>query len=240
MTNWYEFKASRGSREAHVAVLCNVAKVKKELLSEKRVQIKTLFHAGWSYPCIAKDLRFSPSTVKHTLDRHDVTNSHQNRKGSSANKKLSDRQQKHLKILSLKDWWKTSRELHDELNTATKGAPLSLRTVRGKLGEEGLGRIAPKTPEGKKLWNTWNFAKEHKKWSKEDEYKVWTAESTFERLGNRQRVYVRWQEGERYKSNLEKNLLYIQRKAFGMSFRRHGITLAWGLVHHKKKSSKDL
>ena len=36
------------------------------------------------------------------------------------------------------------------------------------------------------------FAKEHKKWTKEDWYKVlWTDESKFEQFGNKRRVYGR-------------------------------------------------
>ena len=94
-----------------------MAKV-KEQTSEQRVRIKALFDVGWSYHRLATDLRCSPSTVKYTLDRHDATNSHQNRKGRGRKKKLSDRQVKHLKILSLKDRRKTSRELRDEINTS--------------------------------------------------------------------------------------------------------------------------
>ena len=46
---------------------------------------------------------------------------------------------KHLKILSLKDQRKTSRELRDEINTTmTNGAKVSSRTVRRKLGEKDL------------------------------------------------------------------------------------------------------
>ena len=108
-----------------------MAKVKKELMSEQRVRIKALFDAGWSYCHIAKDLRCSPSTVKYTLDE---TNSHQNRKGRGRKKSV-----KHLKILSLKDRRKTSRELRDEINTTmTNGAKVSSRTVRRKLGEKDL------------------------------------------------------------------------------------------------------
>ena len=86
---------------------------------------------------------------------------------------------KHLKTLSLRDRRKTSRELRDKINTTmTNGATVSSRTVRRKLGEEGLvGRIAAKKP----LLREQNrvkrliFAKEHKRWTKEDWYKVlWT------------------------------------------------------------------
>ena len=157
-----------------------MARVKKELTRELRARIKALFDAGWSYCRIDKDLKCSPITVKYTLDRHDATNSHQNRKGRGRRKKqLSDRRVKHLKILSLRDRRKTSRELRDEINTTmTNGATVSSRTVRRKLGEEGLvGRIAAKKP----LLREQNrvkrliFAKEHKRWTKEDWYKVlWT------------------------------------------------------------------
>ncbi len=84
-----------------------------EVKKEQRVQIKAFFNAGWSYRRIAKDMRCSPSPVKYTLDCNDATNSHQNQKGRGRKNKLSDGQVKHLKILSLKDRRKTSRELHD-------------------------------------------------------------------------------------------------------------------------------
>ena len=163
-------------------------------MSEQRVRIKALFDAGWSYCRIAKDLRCSPSTVKYTLDRHDATNSHQNC--------LSDRQVKDLKILSLKDRRKTSRELRDEINTTmTNGAKVSSRTVRRKRGEEELvGRIAAKKPllKEKNRVKRLKFAKE--KWTKEDWHTfLWTDESKFEQFGNKRRAHVRRREGERYK-----------------------------------------
>ena len=74
--------------KTYVAVLLNMARVKKELTRELRARIKALFYAGWSYCHIGKDLKCSPSTVKYTLDRHDddATNSHQNRKGRGRRK----------------------------------------------------------------------------------------------------------------------------------------------------------
>ena len=150
-----------------------MAKV-KELTSEQQVRIKALFDVSWSYRRIAKDFRCSLSTVKYTLDCHDATNSHQNRKRRGRKKKLSDRQVKHLKIL------------------------------HRKLGEEGLfGRIAARKPllKERNRVKRQKFAKEHKKWTKEDWYKVlWTDESKFEQFGNRRRVYVRRREGARYKT----------------------------------------
>ena len=103
---------------------------------------------------------------------------------------------KHLKILSLNGQRKTSRELCDEINTTmTNGATVSSRTVRRKLGEEGLvGRIAAKKPllKEKNRVKRLKFAKEHNKWTKEDWYKVlWTDESKFEQFGNKRRVYGR-------------------------------------------------
>lgn len=175
-----------------------MAKLKKELTIER---IKALFDAGWSYRCIVKDGRCSPSTVKYTLDRHDVTSSHQNWKGRGRKKKLSDTQVKHLKILSLKDQRKTSRELRDEINnTVTNGATVSSRTMR----EVGLvGRIAAQKPlvKEKNRVKLLKLAKGHKKWTKEDWYKVlWTNESKFEQFGNKWRMYVRRRDGERYKN----------------------------------------
>lgn len=182
-----------------------MAKMKKELTSEQRVRIKALFDAGWSYCRIAKDLRCSPCTVKYTLVCHGAANSYQNGKGGGRKKKLSDRQVKHLKILSLGDRRKTSQELRDEINTTmTNGATVSSRTVRRKLGEEGLvGRIVAKKPllKEKNRVKRLKFAKEHKKRIKEDWNKVlWTVESKFEQFGNKRRVYVRQREGESYKN----------------------------------------
>ena len=86
----------------------------------------------------------------------------------------------------------------------TNGARVSSRTVHRKLGEEGLvGRITARKPllKERNRVKHQRFAKEHKKWTKEDWYKVlWTGESKFEQFGNRRRVYVRRREGERYKN----------------------------------------
>uniref|UniRef100_A0A3B4V995 Transposase Tc1-like domain-containing protein n=1 Tax=Seriola dumerili TaxID=41447 RepID=A0A3B4V995_SERDU len=154
---------------------------------------------------IAKDLRCSPSAVKYTSDRHNATNSHQNRKGRGRKNKLSDSEVRHLKLLCLKDRRKTSQELRDEINTqTTNGATVSSRTVCRKLGEERLvGRIAAKKPllKEKNRVKRLKFEKEHKKWTKEDWYKVLrTDESKFEQFGNKRRVYVRRRDGERYKN----------------------------------------
>ena len=133
----------------------------------------------------AKDLRCSPSTVKYTSDRNDATNYTRIERGEVEKKSV-----KHLKMISLKDRRKTSRELCDEINTTmTNGATVSSRTVRRKLGEEGLvGRIAAKKPllKEKNRVKRLKFAKEHKKWTKEDWYQVlWTDESKFERFANK-------------------------------------------------------
>lgn len=73
----------------------------------------------------------------------------------------------------------------------TNGALVSSRTVRRRLGgKELVGRIAAKTPLLRE--KCLKFAKEHKKWTKEDWCKVlWTDESKFEQFSNKQRVYVR-------------------------------------------------
>lgn len=84
-----------------------MAKVKKELTSEQRVRIKALFNAGWSYQL---------TLVNPNPDVRCILTA----------KKLSERQLKHLKILSLKDQRKTSQELCDEINiTMTNVATVS-------------------------------------------------------------------------------------------------------------------
>ena len=123
------------------------------------------FDSGWSNRRIAKDLR------AQTSDRNDTTNLHRNRKGRGRKKKLSDRQLKHLEILSLKDRRQTSRELRDGINTTmTNGATVSSRTVRRKLEKGLVGRIAAYKPllKEKNRVKRLKFAKEHKKWTKED------------------------------------------------------------------------
>ncbi len=60
-------------------------------------------------------------------------------------------------------------------------------------GGQLVGRIAAKKPllKDKNRVKCLKFAKEHKKWTKEDWHKVlWSEESKSEQFGNKQRVYV--------------------------------------------------
>ena len=111
----------------------------------------------------------------------------------------------HLKLLSLRDLRRSSRELRDDINSMlTNDIAVSSSTVRRRLIEKGLvGRVAAKKPllrENNRVKRL-NFAKKHKHWTKEDWYQVlWTDESKFEQFGTKRRVYVRRRKGERYKN----------------------------------------
>ena len=71
--------------EPQIILVLTMAK-KRELTREDRARVKALYDAGWSYRRIGRDLQCSPNTVKYTLDRQNVTNSHQNRKGRGRKK----------------------------------------------------------------------------------------------------------------------------------------------------------
>jgi transposase len=174
----------------------------RELTVEQRSRIKALYDAGWSYRKIAGDLKCSLSTINYTLKKIKTTKSCENRPRTGRKRKLSKRDVHALKLLSLRDRKKSSKQLCDEINQGLpQGTTIAASTTRRYLREQGLlGRVAVKKPllRPQNRIKRLRFAKQHKDWVKDDWNKVlWTDESKFQLFGTNRRVYVRRRKGER-------------------------------------------
>ena len=174
--------------------------IRRELTIGQRARIKAFQDAGWSYRKTARDLKCSLSTINYTINKIKTTKSCANLPRSGRKRKLSQRDS--LKLLSLRDCKKSSRQLCDEINQALpEGATISPSTTRRYLRKKGLfGRAAVKKPfirqQNRKRCLT--FAKEHKDRTRDEWNKVlWIDESKFELFGTNQRVYVQRRTGER-------------------------------------------
>lgn len=160
----------------------------RELTIEERARIKALHDAGWSYRKIASDLKCSLSTINYTLNKIKSTKSYANRPRTGRKRKLSKKDAHVLKLLSLRDRKKSSKQQSDEINKALpQGTTIASSTTRRYLREEGLfGRVAIKKPllRRQNRIKRLRFAKQHKDWTKDDWNKVlWTDESKFELFG---------------------------------------------------------
>ena len=177
---------------------------KKETTETERAQMKTLRDEGYSYRYIAHRMHLSPSTMYKCVQRHEQNGNFKNTPGRGRKKKLSISDEKYLKVSSLRNRRKSSKELTRDLEEAT-GKRVSPRLVRKTLTTAGLGGyVAVRKPMLRKrnkhkrlIW-----ARIHKTWTPVQWRKVmFTDEKKFELVGNSLRQYVRRRRGERYKSD---------------------------------------
>ena len=177
---------------------------KKETTEIERAQMKTLRDEGYSYRNIAHRMHLSPSTVYVCVQRHEKNGNFKSTPGRGRKKKLSTSDEKYLKVTSLRNRRKSSKELTRDLEEAT-GKKVSPSLVRKTLTAAGLGGyVAVRKPMLRKrnkhkrlVW-----ARTHKTWTPVQWRKVmFTDEKKFELFGNSLRQYVRHQRGERYKSD---------------------------------------
>ena len=112
---------------------------KKEATTEtERTQMKNLRDEGYSYRHIAHRMHLSPSTVYKCVQRHEQNGNLKNTPGRGRKKKHSTSDKKYLKVTSLRNRRKSSKELTRSLQEAT-GKKVSPRLVRKTLTAAGLG-----------------------------------------------------------------------------------------------------
>ena len=178
---------------------------KKETTETERALMKTLRDEGYSYMHIAHRMHLSPSTVYKCIERHEQNGNFKNTPGRGRKKKLSTSDEKYLKVTSIRNKRKSSKELTRDLEEAT-GKRVSPRLVRKTLTAAGLGRyVVVRKPMLRKrnkhkrlIW-----ARIHKTWTPVQWRKVmFTEEKKFDLDGYSLRQYVRRRRsGERYKSD---------------------------------------
>jgi transposase len=114
----------------------------KALSSETRQSILVLRNEGYSMREIAKKLKISYNTVYYFLHRTVQTGSNQNRKRSGRPRCTNEREDKYIRVSSLRNRCLTSPQLAASLNSTYK-TPVSTSTVKRQLRDAGLlGRVS--------------------------------------------------------------------------------------------------
>ena len=156
--------------------------------------MKILRDEGYSFRHIANRMNLSPSMVYKFARRHEQNGNFKNTPGRGRKKKLSTADEKYLKVTSLRNRRKSSKELPRDLEEAT-GQKVSPRLVRRTLTAAGLGGyVAVRKPMLRKrnkhkrlIW-----ARTHKTWTPVQWRKVmFTDEKRFELFGNSLRQHGR-------------------------------------------------
>lgn len=169
-----------------------------------RHQIIFLHQEGKSLQEIAKKTKASVTGIRNVIKKFNETGSVSDRKRSGRPTKLKKDDEKYLRVRSLRDRYRTSGELTEDLHSAT-GTSVDSSTVRRSLRRMGLrGCVAIKKPLLRKgnRQKRKQYAMDHKNWTENDWNQVlWTDESRFEIFGSKRRQYVRRRPGEAYKSS---------------------------------------
>ena len=158
----------------------------KETTETERAQTKILRDEGYSFRHIANRMNLSPSTVYKCVRRHEQNGNFKNTPGRGRKKKLSTSDEKYLKVTSLRNWRKSSKELTRDLEEAT-GKKVSPRLVQKTLTAAGLGgyvvvrnpMLRERNKHKRLIW-----AQTHKAWTPVQWRKVmFTDEKKFELFG---------------------------------------------------------
>lgn len=141
------------------------------------------------------------TTVKDTIDRFKQSGSHYSLKGRGRKCLLTKKDERYLRMISIRDRKKTLPQIRVEFNE-NRAAPVSQSTIRKYFNViKSKGRVAAKKTFLRKynFQKRLEFARKHVNWSKNQWSKVlFTDESKFVLLGNNRRSYVRRFPGERY------------------------------------------
>lgn len=139
----------------------------RELTIAERSQIVLLSTLGWSQVAIAKKMICSRCAVQFTLKRYKETGSYENKPKTGQRRCTSERDDRILKRMAIRNRRKSSKELNSELWTH-HGVSISSVTVRRRLKEVNLhGRVARRKPyltaEHKK--KRLNWARKYENWT---------------------------------------------------------------------------
>ena len=108
--------------------------------------MKTLRDEGYSYRHVAHTMHLSPSAVYKCVQRHERNGNFKNTTGRGRKKKLSTSDEKYLKVTSLRNRRKSSKQLTRDLEEAP-GKKVSPRLVRKTLTAASLGgHVAVRKP----------------------------------------------------------------------------------------------
>ena len=177
-----------------------------ELSLAQRESIVTLHGAGFSLRQIMSHLKLTValSTVSETVKRFRETGSNESRCRSGRPRATTAQEDLDIVLKSKRNRMVTAPDIKAEINSG-RVKPVSTSTVQRRLREKGLkGRIAAKKPLLRKqnIVKRLRWAREHRNWTVRKWNKVvFSDESKFELFGNKRRVFVRRQVGERMSQN---------------------------------------
>ena len=174
---------------------------KKNLSTEARTRVVVLVEEGYSMNEVAKKMKVSRCCVQQIVKKYKNTGTVVDRPRCGRPKVSTNRQDRELVQLSLRQRKTTVPELRCEW-AKMSGVSVSTQTVCRRLLEKGLrGCVAAKKPKltdnhkRKRL----EWTKERREWDKDDWGRVlWSDESTFQLWRNKGRVWVRRRQGERF------------------------------------------
>ena len=121
----------------------NMAPHGKELSEDLKRCIVALHEDGQGYKKFANTLKLSCSTVAKIIQRFKGTGSTQNRHRVGRPKKLSARTERHIQMLSLKDWRRSAVSIAAEIEEVG-GQPVSAQTIRRTLHQIGVHGCHPR------------------------------------------------------------------------------------------------
>jgi len=152
---------------------------------------------------IGRRVGCSPATVRLWRERYSTTGEMKRLQGSGRKRKISEKEERYVTRLSLKDRKLTAVDLSREFIGTDGRLRVSVSTIRRTLQRRGLfGRVARKKPLLTFLHrqNRIRWAKDHKDWGV-DKWKkvVWSDEATFRLFPTSGKVYIRRGKGEEYK-----------------------------------------
>ena len=167
--------------------------------------MKILRDEGYSFRHIANRMNLSPSAVYKCVRLHEQNGNFKNTPGRGRKKELSTSDEKYLKVTSLRNRRKSSKELTRDLEEATGKKSVS-KTCSKDLDSWKSWRLCSCTQIVLRKRNKHKrllWARSHKTWTPVQWKKVvFTDEKKrFKFFGNSLSQYVRRQRGERYKSD---------------------------------------
>lgn len=147
---------------------------------EKRIKIQFFHEHGWKPEKIAKELKISRTAVRYNVEKFKKTQKYEDRPRSGRKKLTTNREDRILERMSVRNRRKSSKELAAQLNEDLEH-PISARTVRQRLLSFGLrGCKARKKPwlSDRNQKRRYEWAKKHANWTVDDWKKiVWSDEA---------------------------------------------------------------
>jgi hypothetical protein len=175
-------------------------KKRKKMSEVEKGEMRLCFKLDLSNTNTARLVGCHLSTVSRWRNRFNLTGEMKRKAGSGRNPITTRIQDRHLRIMSMRDRRATSVSLAKDLNHPDAAKQISSRTIRRRLQSFGLnGRIARRKPllTAKNIQQRIRWAKKYRDWTVDQWKKVlWSDESPFTIFPSPSKQYVRRRPGE--------------------------------------------